>query len=64
MHQQNSFEQAVQDHKKQHIFSDFFHFLKSNKKWWLLPFILVFFGLGLFVLLAGTGAAPFVYTFF
>jgi len=33
-------------------------------KWWLLPIVLVLLLLGLIVLLAGTSAAPFIYTIF
>jgi hypothetical protein len=43
---------------------EFWHFLKHNKKWWLLPIVLVLLLLGLVVLLAGTSAAPFIYTIF
>ena len=38
--------------------------LSQNKKWWLLPILLVFAGVGALLLLAGTGAAPFIYTLF
>lgn len=43
---------------------EFWCFLKHNKKWWLLPIVLVLLLLGLIVLLAGTSAAPFIYTIF
>jgi hypothetical protein len=39
-------------------------FLKSNKKWWMLPIIVLLLLLGLLVLLSGTGLAPFIYTMF
>ena len=39
-------------------------FLKSNKKWWMLPIIVLLLLLGLLVLLSGTGLAPFIYTIF
>jgi hypothetical protein len=42
----------------------FLLFLRENKKWWLLPILLVFGMIGLLVLFAGTGAAPFIYTLF
>ena len=44
--------------------AEFAHFLATNKKWWLTPIILVLLLLGLAVLFAGTGAAPFIYTLF
>ena len=46
------------------IVTEFFDFLKDNKKWWLAPIIVSILGLGLLVLLGGTAAAPFIYTLF
>jgi hypothetical protein len=39
-------------------------FLIQNKKWWLLPVVLVMFVLGGLVMLSGTGAAPLLYSIF
>lgn len=39
-------------------------FLATNKKWWMLPIVIVFFGFGLLMLVGGTAAAPFIYTLF
>ncbi len=44
--------------------SQYFSFLKQNKKWWLAPIIILMFVLGLLVVLGGTAAAPFIYTLF
>ncbi|MHC4519344.1 MAG: DUF5989 family protein [Planctomycetota bacterium] len=46
------------------LVAEFWHFLKHNKKWWLLPIVLMLLFLGLIILLAGTSAAPFIYTIF
>ena len=44
---------------------EFWHFLRQNKKWWLLPIILTLLGLGVMIALAGSSAlAPFIYTIF
>ncbi len=43
---------------------EFWGFLMSNKKWWLLPIILVFLLLMTVVFLSATGVAPFMYTVF
>jgi hypothetical protein len=45
--------------------SDLIGFLKTRKKFWLLPLILVLllFG-GLLVLTSGSAIAPFIYTLF
>jgi hypothetical protein len=39
-------------------------FLKEHKKWWLAPILLSVVVLGVLVLLAGSAAAPFIYTLF
>jgi len=59
----NAFEQAGEE-SRESIVSEFIHFLGENKKWWLTPIILVLALVGLLVFLAGSGAAPFVYTLF
>ena len=46
------------------IFNELWSFLRHNKKWWMTPIILVLLLLGVLVVLAGTGMAPFIYTLF
>ena len=46
------------------IASEFWDFLKHNKKWWLLPIVIAILLLGALVFLGGSGAAPFIYTLF
>jgi Family of unknown function (DUF5989) len=50
---------------KLRIISDYFAFLRHQKKWWLLPIVilLVLFG-GLIVLAQGSALAPFIYALF
>ena len=43
---------------------ELFDFLKHNKKWWLLPILLMLGLFGVLMALAATGAAPFIYTMF
>jgi hypothetical protein len=38
--------------------------MRHNRKWWLTPFILVLLAFGPLITLAGTAAAPFIYTLF
>ena len=45
------------------LIAEFWDFLVHNKKWWLLPIVLVLALVGIFVVLSGTAAAPFIYTF-
>lgn len=46
------------------LLSEYWGFVRENQKWWLLPIVIVTLVLGLLVLVAGTGAAPFIYTLF
>ena len=46
------------------IAAELFGFLRENKKWWLLPILLMIGVFGLLVILASTGVAPFIYTMF
>jgi hypothetical protein len=50
--------------KRTNLAQDFIDFLKQNKKWWLLPIILVMLALGGLLSLSATGLAPFIYTLF
>jgi hypothetical protein len=45
--------------------AELWHFMRSRKKYWLLPIMLMMalFG-GLIVLTQGTAVAPFIYTIF
>jgi hypothetical protein len=46
------------------LLREFADFLRHNKKWWLLPILLVLGVLGVLIALGGTAAAPFIYTLF
>jgi drug/metabolite transporter superfamily protein YnfA len=46
------------------LWRDLWGFLRENKKWWLLPIIVMLALFGLLVFLSGTGVAPFIYTLF
>jgi len=52
------------EQRRHGLLSEFWGFLKHNKKWWLLPILVMLFGVGILVILASTGAAPFIYTLF
>ena len=43
---------------------ELWQFVMSNKKWWLAPILVLLALFGILMLLAGTGAAPFIYTLF
>jgi hypothetical protein len=46
------------------IVREFWDFLSSHKKWWLLPVLVALFLLGLLVIVGGSPVAPFIYTLF
>ena len=51
--------------KRPSIFREFLAFLLKEKKWWLIPLVLVLLGLvGLLVFVEGTALAPFIYPLF
>jgi hypothetical protein len=56
-------EDAAKRHSSPTLVAEFFDFLRHNKKWWLLPILLVLLLFGVLIFLSGTGAAPFIYTF-
>jgi Family of unknown function (DUF5989) len=57
------FEQLARE-KQPGIATEFYEFLRDNKKWWLLPILILIGGFGILVALANTGVAPFIYTMF
>jgi hypothetical protein len=46
------------------LHKEFFLFLKENKKWWLVPILLVLALMGVLVALSGSAVAPFIYPLF
>lgn len=46
------------------IVGEFWDFLRTNKKWWLAPIVIVLLLVGLLVILSGSAMAPFIYTLF
>lgn len=55
---------AAADRPASGTFSEIWSYLSHNKKWWLTPIILVLLMVGVLVILAGTSAAPLIYTLF
>ena len=56
----NEFEQAAEEERLS-LVAEFWLFLRENKKWWLLPILLVFGLIAGFAMLLSTGLAPFIY---
>ena len=61
--QKTDFEAAGQEQQLS-LVQEFVLFITENKKWWLIPILLVLGMVGLLVVLGSTGAAPFIYTLF
>ena len=60
---ENDFEKASQE-KQGSLVSEFIGFLKQNKKFWLLPLIIVMLILAALLVLTSSSVAPFIYTLF
>ncbi len=58
------FEKAAAEAGDEGLAAEFLAFLKENKKWWLLPIVIVMLLLGVLIYLSGTAATPFIYTLF
>ena len=58
------FEEAAKETQRTGFVSEFLYFLRTSKKWWLLPIVVILVGFGVLVFLSGTAAAPFIYTLF
>jgi len=58
------FEKAASEQESGNIVREFLSFLRYNKKWWLLPILLVLLLFGILMLFSTGAAAPFIYTLF
>ena len=45
------------------LVAEFVAFMAENKVWWMAPILIVFFLLGVLLVLGATGVAPFLYSF-
>ncbi len=58
------FELAARNSQDRGIVAEFWHLLRDNRKWWLLPILAILLIFGTLIFLSGTAAAPFIYTIF
>lgn len=63
-HEPNEFERSASKGSGPGLLQELWGFMKENKRWWLLPILIVLLLFGLLIMLSGTGAAPFIYTLF
>jgi hypothetical protein len=54
----------VKPAKEKGVLGEFLGLLMENKKYWMLPIILLLLVFGVLVILSGSSAAPFIYTLF
>ena len=59
----NRFETAGRG-KPTGILGEVFQMLRQNKKYWLIPLILILVLFGVLIILGSSAAAPFIYTLF
>ncbi len=62
--QRDSDFQALASEERSSFVRELGRFAMQNRKWWLVPLIVVLLGIGLIIVLGGTAAAPFIYTLF
>lgn len=46
------------------LVEEFWQFIRENKAWWMIPILVCLGILGIVIVMASTGAAPFIYTLF
>ncbi len=56
--------EASGEEKESGLLREFFAMLKENKKYWLIPIVLILLLFGVLIILGSTAAAPFIYTLF
>ena len=59
-----SLRRAASETPSRGLVGDFWAFLLQNKKWWLLPILIMLLLFGALIFLSGTALAPFIYTLF
>jgi len=64
MKPENDFEQLARNKRESSFLAELWALIRGNKKYWLVPIIVVLLLLGLLVILSGTAIAPFIYTLF
>jgi hypothetical protein len=55
---------AQAEHKEIGLLAELLAFVRENKKWWLIPILVVLLVVGVLLVLASTAAAPLIYPLF
>ena len=64
MKAETNFEKIAADGREGSFATELWAMLRSRKKYWLMPIVVVLLLFGVLVFLSGTAAAPFIYTLF
>ena len=60
----DDFNELARSRRESSFVAELFAMLRQQRKYWLIPLILVLLLLGLLISLSGTAVAPFIYTLF
>jgi hypothetical protein len=60
----SDFERLAAKNRRSNIVAEFWDFLRHNKKWWLLPILIVLLAMGTLLIAVSSPLAPFIYPFF
>jgi fluoride ion exporter CrcB/FEX len=60
----DDFNEIARSRRESSFVQELFGMLRQQRKYWLMPLILVLLLLGLLISLSGTAVAPFIYTLF
>jgi hypothetical protein len=64
MKTENDFEQIAKNQRESSFLGELWALMRKQRKFWLMPLVVVLLLLGVLVFLSGTAAAPFIYTLF
>jgi len=61
---ENDFERIARSQRETSFLRELFALMRHQRKYWLMPILIVLLLFGLLVSLSGTAVAPFIYTLF
>ena len=61
---ENDFEHVARSQRQIWLLGELWALMRHQRKYWLVPIVVVLLMLGLLVSLSGTAVAPFIYTLF